>query len=81
MTSHHEHPEFDDSAVCAQTDPDLWFPEKGERSTTAIRLCAGCPVEGECLEAAIARDERFGVWGGKTTPERDRLVAERRATA
>jgi WhiB family redox-sensing transcriptional regulator len=60
-------------ALCAQTDPEVFFPEKGESSTPAKQICAGCPVRAECLQDALDRDERFGVWGAQTARERDRL--------
>jgi Transcription factor WhiB len=42
----------------------LWLSEiNAERAQAAI-LCHGCPVQLECWAAAVARDERFGVWGG-----------------
>lgn len=65
-------------SVCREVDPDLWFPEKGQNAVWAKRICAGCPVTAECLEAALARDERFGVWGGLTERERDQLRDGRR---
>ena len=38
-------------------------------------MCAGCPVRAQCLEHALAHDERFGVWGGTSERERRRLKA------
>lgn len=60
-------------ALCAQTDPDLWFPDKGGSSRAARRLCGSCEVRQDCLDEALARDERHGIWGGLTEPERRRL--------
>jgi WhiB family redox-sensing transcriptional regulator len=37
-------------------------------------MCSTCPVRSECLEYAIAAEERWGVWGGLTAPERERLM-------
>ncbi len=59
--------------LCAQTDPEAFFPEKGDSPRPAKRICHGCPVRSECLADALARDERFGVWGGLTPRERRRL--------
>lgn len=68
--------------LCAQTDPGAFFPEKGESTGLAKRVCAGCPVRSECLEYALVRRERFGVWGGLSERERRPLVlAARRAGA
>lgn len=41
--------------------------------TTAKQLCKGCPVVAACLLHALASDERFGVWGGLTDAERQRI--------
>jgi predicted Fe-S protein YdhL (DUF1289 family) len=57
-------------AVCAQTDPDAFFPEKGQSTREAKRVCAGCEVRSECLQYALDNDERFGVWGGLSERER-----------
>lgn len=62
------------SALCAQTDPDEWFQEKGGSTKTAKAICKICPVRAECLEYAITHDERFGVWGGLSERERRPLV-------
>jgi hypothetical protein len=51
-------------ALCAQTDPEAFFPEKGGSTREAKRICSGCEVRAECLEFALAHDERFGIWGG-----------------
>lgn len=41
--------------------------------------CAGCPVKRECLDWALAKNERFGVWGGTSGRQRTRMRAEMRA--
>lgn len=61
-------------AVCAQTDPDAFFPEKGGSTAAAKRVCGRCPVIAECLAYALARNERFGVWGGLSDRERRPLA-------
>ena len=60
-------------ALCAQTDPEAFFPEKGGSTREAKRICQGCEVRDECLEYALAHDERFGIWGGLSERERRRL--------
>lgn len=59
--------------VCAETDPDVFFPEQGESAKPGKRICEGCPVIGECLEFAMNHGERFGIWGGLTDRERRQL--------
>ena len=39
----------------------------------AKKVCTGCEVRAECLEYALAHDERFGIWGGLSERERRRL--------
>ncbi|RTL62763.1 MAG: WhiB family transcriptional regulator [Pseudonocardiaceae bacterium] len=66
-------PDWQERALCAQTDPEAFFPEKGGSTREAKRICAGCEVRAECLEYALAQDERFGIWGGLSERERRRL--------
>lgn len=37
-------------------------------------VCRYCPVRQACLAQALLTDEPFGIWGGFTKPERDRIV-------
>ena len=60
-------------ALCSQTDPEAFFPEKGGSTREAKRICQGCEVKDMCLEYALANDERFGIWGGLSERERRRL--------
>ena len=62
------------AGLCAQTDPELFFPEKGGSAREAKAVCARCPVRAQCLEYALAHDERYGVWGGLSERERHRLI-------
>ena len=65
--------EWQDQALCAQTDPEAFFPEKGGSTREAKRICQACAVRDECLEYALEHDERFGIWGGLSDRERRRL--------
>ncbi len=68
-------------ALCAETDPEAFFPEKGGSTREAKRVCIGCSVRMECLEFALAGDERFGIWGGLSERERRRVRLQRRESA
>jgi WhiB family redox-sensing transcriptional regulator len=57
--------------VCAQTDPDEWFPEVGQYKSTAMELCRSCPVIRECGDFAIWYFQDYGIWGGMSARERD----------
>ena len=65
--------QWQERALCAQTDPEAFFPEKGGSTREAKRICLGCEVREWCLEYALAHDERFGIWGGLSERERRRL--------
>jgi len=62
-----------EQALCAETDPEAFFPEKGGSTRDAKKICQGCAVRVDCLEYALANDERFGIWGGLSERERRRL--------
>ena len=64
---------WQDQALCAQTDPEAFFPEKGGSTREAKKVCIGCDVRGECLEYALEHGERFGIWGGMSERERRHL--------
>ena len=70
-------PEWQERALCSQTDPEAFFPEKGGSTREAKRICSRCEVKSECLEYALGHDERFGIWGGLS--ERERRKLKRRA--
>ena len=59
-----------ESAVCRQTDLELWFPDR-ENPAGLIRtinrarnICRSCPVQIECLDYALANNEKAGIFGG-----------------
>lgn len=60
-------------ALCAQTDPEAFFPEKGGSTRDAKKVCGACSVKQECLDYALSNDERFGIWGGLSERERRKL--------
>jgi len=64
---------WQEKALCAQTDPEAFFPEKGGSTREAKRVCSSCEVRAECLEYALENDERFGIWGGLSERERRRM--------
>ena len=68
-----EEQDWQERALCAQTDPEAFFPEKGGSTREAKRICQVCEVKADCLEYALAHDERFGIWGGLSERERRKL--------
>lgn len=73
--------------LCAQVDPDAWFPPKGGNSTEAKAVCRRCPVIEQCLAhaldlvRAVGSEQTLGVWGGTTESERSILVRDERRAA
>lgn len=68
---------WQDDALCAQTDPEAFFPEKGGSTREAKKICTTCEVKNQCLEYALVNDERYGIWGGLSERERRRLRKSR----
>lgn len=60
-----------ESALCAQVDPELFFPEKGGSTAPAKSVCARCPVTALCLSTFGPLIEH-GVVGGMSGIERTR---------
>lgn len=75
MTRANPNPEWMDDAACADVDPDLFFPKRGDSVTMrrAKAVCDSCPVKVECLDYAMAEAIKFGVWGGMSERQRRRM--------
>lgn len=67
-------------ALCAEIDPDAWFPEKGAAGQTSLAevraVCLRCPLLSECRAWGIAHPYEHGIWGGLSP--RQRQAAYRR---
>ena len=61
----------DSEGLCAQTDPEVFFPELGGTARPAKAVCLRCAVQDNCLTWAMETREPYGVWGGMS--ERDRM--------
>ena len=68
-------PVWTEDALCAQVGGDLWFPDQGEPTAAAKRICALCPVRKECLEYSLQHEIPKGIWGGLSALERQRLAS------
>ena len=40
---------WQERSLCAQTDPEAFFPEKGGSTREAKKVCVGCEFRSECL--------------------------------
>lgn len=70
-----ENAEWMDDGLCAQTDPEAFFPERGASTRAAKKVCLACTVHAECLTYALDHKERFGIWGSLS--ERERRAMDR----
>jgi WhiB family transcriptional regulator, redox-sensing transcriptional regulator len=65
-------------ACCRGSDADSFFPSNGLGVEAVRRVCEACPVRVDCLEYALANRLDYGVWGGTSERERQRILRERR---
>lgn len=72
--------EWQEVGLCREADPDLFFHPQNERGLARVRrdrsaksVCARCSVRVECADYAIRAREPYGVWGGLTEEERERI--------
>jgi WhiB family redox-sensing transcriptional regulator len=65
---------------CRNHPPAVFFPSDGVGVDRARRICATCPVSGQCLEYALENRIDHGVWGGTSERERRRILKRRRLT-
>ena len=75
-------PDWHERGLCRQTDPEIFYPEKGQGGSSlrqARRICARCEVKPECRAYAIEHAEPYGVWGGTSESERRRIRGLARA--
>lgn len=60
-------------ALCAETDPEVFFPGKGQSPNDAKKVCRRCAVSEECLIYALVAGQKDGVWGGTTERQRRKM--------
>ena len=78
---------FKGKAACVGAEVSIFYPpEIDEEGLTgksadlmaAKSICNACPVQPDCLEIALARREKHGVWGGQSERERKNTIRRRR---
>lgn len=78
-------------AACLGADDAIFFPSRpagepggGDMYQTARAICHGCPVTAECLTNALVIEaldgKRWGMRGGLTPNERDRVAKQQEQT-
>ncbi len=65
-------------AACRGLEAEIFFAQRGDMDAirAAKATCVGCPVAGACLDAAVDDEPGWGVWGGTTVRERQRIRRE-----
>lgn len=76
------YPDFDGSQLCAQGDPEAWFPNGplDSNNRLAIKTCKVCHFQQECQTYALY-NLIDGIWGGLTAQDRRRIRRERQIQA
>ena len=67
-----ERADWQEHAAC-RGQAKKFYPDEGGYTNEVFAVCAVCPVKDECLRYALKNDERFGVWGGLSPLQRQRL--------
>ena len=72
--------DWQEHGACREVDTTLFFHPQNERGLARIRrdraakaVCARCDVRVQCADYAIRAREPYGVWGGMTEEERERV--------
>ncbi len=73
--------EWQHLGACRNLDNALFFHPEGERGprrrqrdAAAVAVCRSCPVIEKCRAHALRSREAYGVWGGLTEDERERIL-------
>lgn len=70
---------WQDFSECKDTDPDLFFPERGNDVPGSVKaakeICKKCLVIDDCLEyhLRLKSEEDYGVAGGMSKNKRDKI--------
>lgn len=69
-----------DYAKCHMGDGITWFPEQGQRHLIieAKKFCVDCPAKQRCLDWALNNEIMYGVWGGRSSKEREKTLSARK---
>ena len=72
--------EWQEQGACREADPELFFHPQNERGLARLRrdraakaVCARCDVRVQCADYAIRAREPYGVRGGLTEEDRERI--------
>lgn len=71
-------------AACrTEEDPEIFFPNlngntradgaPARAARPALRICRHCTVRTQCLQYALDHHPQWGIWGGTTDQQRQRM--------
>lgn len=76
--------DWQSEGACRSLPPEMFFHPEGERGPrrrnreiAAKAICASCPVLTQCRDYALAIREPYGIWGGLSEDEREKLIGKR----
>lgn len=69
---------WEHAAACRDLPTEDFFTDDVDGISTAKLICLGCEVRSECLDAAVARREQYGIWGGHLFVAGRIVLAKRR---
>ena len=77
--------EWQFQGLCRGEDPEAFFFPDGERGQARAKrearakaICAACPVLQQCATHALTVREPYGIWGGMSEDDRERVYARTR---
>lgn len=81
-----EHWEWQLQAACRAHPTEMFFSPQGERGLARVSreaaakaVCRSCPVLLACRGHALRTGEPYGIWGGMSGQERQRLMDQESA--
>ena len=65
-------------ALCRDMATERFFSDDLDDVAEAKRTCLACPVRTPCLDHAVGRREKYGVWGGHLFVDGRIVLSKRR---
>jgi len=62
-----------EDATCQYTDPEIFFALDLGSQVQAKEVCDSCPIRMQCLDYAIQAKIEYGIFGGFTPEERNKI--------
>jgi WhiB family redox-sensing transcriptional regulator len=68
-------PHWAEKGACRRLSPDIFFDDTDGDfpNITAATACGHCMIQLECLNWAMRTKEKYGIWGGTTPRQREKL--------